>query len=271
MAWIARVLLALALAWLVIGMIASRTRLIRRPGAGAARASWLASTRPWRARESTLGMLSLDRWLLLGVPAALLVATRAVQTSFLSWAHLVIVLGAWLVFALIVRLFMGRRSPWPVIAAAGGVVVLRCIVTLFTLSFTGPGGYWFSFWTQPTSRTVYISIAFALFVWVFVAAGWALSAQVGRRRATGMVLTAVGLGLAIPAGIVSIIGLETSLTVWNDQMGLLPWGLARILGITVYLDIPADTAMWAAVFGAVIAAIGLLLAIRWRRRRVVVA
>ena len=25
-------------------------------------------------------------------------------------------------------------------------------------------------------------------------------------------------------------------------MGLLPWGLARILGITVYLDIPADTA-----------------------------
>jgi hypothetical protein len=216
-------------------------------------------------------MLRLDRWLLLGVPAALLVATRAVQTSFLSWAHLVIVLGAWLLFALIVRLLVGRRSPWPVIAAVGGVVVLRCIVTLFALSFTGPGGYWFSFWTQPTARTVYISIAFALFVWVFVAAGWSLSTQVGRRRATGMVLTAVGLALAIPAGIVSVIGLETSLTVWNDQMGLLPWGLARILGITVYLGIPADTAMWAAVFGAVIAAIGLLLAIRWRRGRVVVA
>jgi hypothetical protein len=79
------------------------------------------------------------------------------------------------------------------------------------------------------------------------------------------VLAAVGLGLAIPAGIVAAIGLEEALTVWNDQMGLLPWGLARILGITVYLDIPADTAMWAAVFGLVIAAIGLLLAIRWRR------
>ena len=187
------------------------------------------------------------------------------QTSFLSWAHLVVVLGAWLVFVLVVRLLVGRRSPWPVIAAVGGVIVLRCIVTLFALSFTGPGGYWFSFWTQPTARTVYISIAFALFVWLFVAAGWALAAQVGRRRATGMVLAAVGLGLAIPAGIVAAIGLENALTVWNDQMGLLPWGLARILGITVYLDIPADTAMWAAVFGLVIAAIGLLLAIRWRR------
>ncbi len=271
MAWIARILLLLAAVWLLIGMIAARTRLIRRPGAAAARASWLASTRPWRARESTLGMLPLDRWLMVGVPAALLVATRAVQTSFLSWTHLAVVLGAWLIFVLVVRLLVGRRSPWPLIAAVGGVVVLRCVVALFALSFTGPGGYWYSFWTQPTARTVYISIAFALFVWVFVAAGWALASQVGRRRATGMVLAAVGLGLAIPAGIVSAIGLETALTVWNDQMGLLPWGLARILGITVYLDIPADTALYAAVFGAVIAGIGFALAIRWRRRAASIA
>jgi hypothetical protein len=265
MAWFARILLLLAVAWLVIGMIAARTRLVRRPGAAGARASWLASTRPWRARESTLGMLPLDRWLMIGVPAALLVATRAVQTSFLSWVHLAVVLGAWLVFALVVRILVGRRSPWPVIAAVGGVIVLRCIVTLIALSFTGPGGYWFGFWTEPVVRTVYIAVAFALFVWVFVAAGWALAAQVGRRRATGMVLAAVGLGLAIPAAFVAAVGLETALSAWNDGMGLLPWGLARILGITVYLDIPADTAAWAAVFGVVIAAVGFAMAIRWRR------
>ena len=268
MAWLARILLVLAAAWLVIGMIAARTRLVRRPGAAAARASWLASTRPWRARESTLGMLPLDRWLMIGIPAALLVATRGVQTSFLSWAHLAVVLGAWLVFALVVRVLVGRRSPWPVIAAVGGVVVLRCIVTLFALSFSGPGGYWFAFWTEPTLRSIYIAIAFALFVWVFVAAGWALSTQVGRRRATGMVVAAVGIGLAIPAAIVAAIGLESSLTVWNDQMGLLPWGLARILGITVYLDIPADTAAIAAIAGVALAVIGILLALPWRRRAV---
>jgi hypothetical protein len=202
---------------------------------------------------------------MIGVPAALLVATRAVQTSFLSWVHLAVVLGAWLVFAIVVRILVGRRSPWPVIAAVGGVIVLRCIVTLIALSFTGPGGYWFGFWTEPALRTIYIAVAFALFVWVFVAAGWALAAQVGRRRATGMVLAAVGLGLAIPAASVAVVGLETALSAWNDGMGLLPWGLARILGITVYLDIPADTAAWAAVLGAVIAAVGFALAIRWRR------
>ncbi len=69
MAWFARILLVLALAWVVIGMLSARTRLVAKPGAAAARASWLGSSRPWRARESTLGMLPLDRWLLLGVPA----------------------------------------------------------------------------------------------------------------------------------------------------------------------------------------------------------
>ena len=265
MAWIARILLALAVAWVVIGMLSSRTRLVRRPGAAAARAAWLAATRPWRARESTLGMLPLDRWLLIIVPGGLLVATRAVQTSLLSWTHLAVVLGAWLVFLVVVRLFVRERSPWPVIAAVGGVLVLRSILTLLALSFTGPGGYWFVFWTDPLRRSIYITIAFALFVWLFVAAGWALSSQFGARRATGIVLAGVGAGLAIPAIVVGLVGLESALTLWNDEMGLLPWGLARILGITTYLDIPPDTPWFAAGFGAVVALVGVFLALTWRR------
>lgn len=265
MAWIARGLLLLAATWVVIGVLSSRTRLVRRPGAAAARAAWLGATRPWRARESTLGMLPLDRWLLLGIPGALLVGTRAVQTSFLSWTHLAVVLGAWAVFLVVVRLLLRRRSPWPVIAAVGGVVVLRCIVTLLALSVTGPGGYWFSFWTEPTRRTVYIAVAFALFAWVFVAAAWALATQIGRRRAVGTVLAGVGAGLALPAAAVALVGLEAALTVWNDEMGLLPWGLARILGITVYLDIPAATAWAAAAAGVAIAVIGVLMALPYGR------
>lgn len=266
MAWTARVLLLLAGLWLVIGMVSSRTRLVRRPGAAAARAAWLGATRPWRARESTLGMLGTDRVLLIGIPAALLVGTRAVQTSFLSWTHLALTLGAWLVFALVVRLLVGRRSPWPVIAAVGGVIVLRCILALLALSFTGPGGYWFAFWTEPVPRTLYIAVASALFVWVFVAAGWALSTQLGARRATGVVLTGVGGGLAVPAAVVAFIGLERALTLWNDEMGLLPWGLARILGITVYLDIPVSAAWYAVGVGLVIAAVGVLLTLPRRSR-----
>ncbi|MFF2271534.1 hypothetical protein ACFVTX_04635 [Agromyces sp. NPDC058136] len=265
MAWIARVLLLLALAWVVIGAVATRSRLVGKPGAAAASATWVASTRPWRARETTLGLYDLDRWLLILVPVALLVGTRAVQTSFLSWTHLAVVLGAWTVFALVLRYCVGLRSPWPVIAAVGGAVVLRCIVTLVALSFTGPGGYWFSFWTDPVLRTAYIALAFALFVWVFVAAGWAAAGQVGARRATGFVLAAVGAALLVPSLVIGAIGLERALTLWNDELGLLPWGLARILGITTYLDIPSETAWFAAGFGAVLLLVGVLLALPKRR------
>ncbi|MDE0547455.1 hypothetical protein [Microbacterium sp. C7(2022)] len=264
MSWLARILLVLALAWAFIGMLAARTRLVRRPGAAAARASWLASTRPWRARESTLGMLPLDRWLMIGVPAGLLVATRLVQTSFLAWSHALTVLAAWLIFTLVVRILVGRRSPWPVIAAVGGAVVFRCVWVLFALSFTGPGGYWFAFWTDPLLRVIYITVAFALFAWVFVVAGWSLAAQLGGRRATGIVVTAVGAALLIPAAVIASFGLETALTVWNDEMGLLPWGMARILGITTFLEIPLATAWYAAGLGAALVVVGLLLSIRRR-------
>lgn len=261
MSWVARVLLVLALAWLLIGMLAARTRLVRRPGAAAARSTWLASSRPWRARESTLGFLPLDRVLLVAVPATLLIATRGVQTSFLSWTHLAVVLGAWFVFAVVARVLVGGRSPYPLIAAVGGVVVLRCVVTLAAVSFAGPGGYWFAFWTNPVLRVVYISVAFALFVWVYIAAAWALAKQIGPRRATGVVLAAIGAGLAVPATIVAAIGLERVLALWNDETGLLSWGLARIFGITTHPEIPDATAWYAAGFGTVLLAVGLVLAL----------
>jgi hypothetical protein len=180
--WTARVLLVLALAWLLIGMVAARTRLVRRPGAASARASWLASSRPWRARESTLGMLPLDRWLMIVVPAGLLVATWSLQTSFSGWPYVAAVLGAWLVFAVVARLALGRRSPWPVIAVVGGVVVLRSILVLGILSFTGPGG-WATFWAEPVGRAIYITLATALLLWAFVAAAWALTVQRAASRA----------------------------------------------------------------------------------------
>ena len=41
-------------------------------------------------------------------------------------------------------------------------------------------------------------------------------------------------------GLLGAVGLEDALTVWNDQMALLPWGMARILGITTFLGIPTD-------------------------------
>ena len=268
MAWAARIALVLLAAWLVYGILAGRSGS-RRRGAGAARALWVAGTRPWRAVEVTERLGRLDRVLIVAVPALLLVASRGIQTWFLAPAHLLVTLGSWLVFVLAMLLalrLLGRRSAWPVLAAIGGAAALRVGLLLAVLTPTGPGGYWFGFWTDPLARSLYVTVAFAAFGWVIVAAAWALATQIGGRRATGVVIAGVGIVLAVFGALIGAIGLEAALTAWNDQMALLPWGLSRILGITVYLDVPADTAWIAAGAGAVLAIAGTALALPWKRR-----
>lgn len=208
MTWCARVLLALTIAWIVIGMLSARTRLVRRPGAAAARASWVSATRPWRAVESMLGMLPIDRVLLVAVPAALLVATRAVQTSLLSWTHLAVVLGGWAVFLTVLLLVARRRSAWPAIAVVGGVIVLRCTVALAALSLSGPGGYWSMLETDSPARAVYIALSLALFVWLLIAVGWTLSLRWGCGWAWGIVLAAMAAGLVVPAVAIAVAGFD---------------------------------------------------------------
>lgn len=142
------------------------------------------------------------------------------------------------------------------------------MLLLAALAGRGPGGYWFAFWTAPTLRAAYLTVAFAAFGWLFVATAVVLRDRyaVRRRRVVGLTLTAAGVPLGVLAGLVALIGLERALTVWNDQMALLPWGLSRILGITVYLGIPAGPPGYAAVAGAALAGVGLLLSAGRGRR-----
>ena len=258
MAWAARILLALVVLWLAFGAFANMARISRIPGARVARALWVSATRPWRAAEVVAGMSRLDRILLAAIPGTAIVLSELIATWFLAPAHLVVTLGAWLVFGAIVLGF-ARSARRAVIAAVGGAALLRVVLLLAALAPTGPGGYWFGFWTDEVARSLYVTVAFALFVWVLVAAGWALAGSLGGRRATGVVLTASGAVLVVMGVLIGAIGLESALTVWNDQLGLLPWGLSRILGITVYLEIPVDTPWFAAAFGAVLVVVGAVL------------
>ncbi|MFT4211730.1 MAG: hypothetical protein QM626_07630 [Microbacterium sp.] len=262
--WLSRSLLLLCVAWLVIGMLAARTRVVGAPGAAAARATWLAASRPWRARESTLGLLSLDRWLIFIVPVAVLIATRMLQTALTNWLHLAIVVGAWTVFALVLRLAVGRRSPWPVIAAVGGVVVLRCILTLVVLSIAGPDGFSHEFWLLPALRTLFVAAAFAGFAWGFVAAGWALRGQGGSRYAAGSLLAALGAGLALPALGVALAGAQNTVEGWDDGLGLVPHAVLTVFGLPVAVD---AVAWCAVVLGVAVCVAGFVTLDRRSERR----
>lgn len=258
--WFGRGLLLLGVVWVVIGMVAARTSLVRRPGAAAARATWIASTRPWRARESSLGLLPLDRWLMILIPGGLLVATRIVQTPRGGLGGAVVAIASWLVFAIVVRLLLGKRSPWPVIAAVGGALVLRCVVALTAVALSGSEGIWSALWTIPAVRVLYLTGAFALLAWVFVAAGWSLRPQLGRRRATGIALAGMGVGCAVPAVTVAFMGAGAALRSWNEQVGVLPWDLARFAGARDGA-FPVELVITTAVIGAIVTLVGILLAL----------
>ncbi|MEV0719732.1 glycoside hydrolase family 20 zincin-like fold domain-containing protein [Asanoa sp. NPDC050611] len=236
MAWLARALLA---GILLVFLLGATSRF------PTCRALWLGATRPWRASTTRA-----NTYALIAIPAIALVASRLAYTWFASPAHVGLVLSAWLLFALAVRL-LTRQPPWAVI---GGVALLRSALVLAVLAVRGPGHYWLGFWTAPTARALYITVAFAAFGWLFVATGMAY----GTRRT----IIAAGTTLAILAAAVAAIGLEDALTTWNDQLALLPWGLSRILGITVYLGIPTNLPAIAAAAGAVAA-----IAAALRRRR----
>jgi hypothetical protein len=262
MAWLARGLLAL----LVVAALVAW----RRPDAVALRALWTAATRPWRLAAIEAPTSRLQRTVIWALPALALVISRATLTWFAAPAHLVVTLGGWLLFAVAVRLLLGRRDPFHLWAAVGGVALLRTVILLLALATRGPGRYWFNFWTAPSLRFAYITIAFAAFGWLFVVTTLVLRQRYGflRRRAASAALVGAGTALAVLAGLVAVIGLERALTIWNDQLALLPWGLSRILGITVYLGIPNDVPLYALAVGLGLVLLGALLAIRVPRRRV---
>jgi hypothetical protein len=270
MAWLARALLAAVLMGLVVGAV-RRPGAVPLPGSGALRALWIGATRPWRLAAVNFTPSRFDRFLVLAVPATALLVSRLIATWFAAPAHLVVTLSGWLLFALTARLIVGRRDPFHLWAALGGVALLRTVILLAALITRGPGRYWFVFWTEPAWRSAYICVAFAAFGWLFVATGLVLRDRYGllRRRAVGATLVAIGVPLGLLAGLVAAIGLERALTMWNDQLALLPWGLSRILGITVYLGIPPSLPLAAATAGAVLIAVGALLALsgsgRWTR------
>ena len=262
MAWAARGLLVVVVGALALG--AWSRRRPRFAGHRGFHLLWTGATRPWRLDTAPAGRL--DRAVLVGVPAVVLLLSRCVYTWFAAPVHLLLTLGAWVLFALVAVWCAPSTRRSSVLAAVGGVALLRSPLLLAVLSWRGPGRYWFGFWTLPGQRAAYVTVAFAAFCWLFVAVFGALRPAATRRRAAGTVTLAAGAVLLVGGAIVALVGLEEVLTAWNDQLALLPWGLHRILGFCVYLGIPTSLPTDVALLGAVACAVGAALALAHRPR-----
>ena len=251
MAWLARgglLVLLLALALTRTGRALVRTAVT-----------------PWRPPDEA-GSRPVSRWLVVALPVTAVAWSRLVLTWFLAPSHLLAIGLGWGVLLLVVAATVRWTRSWHVATAVGGAAVLRSLLLLGVLAWRGPGGYWFAFWTEPRVRTAYVVVAFVLAGWVLAALVWSLAAEVGRRWAVAVAAAVVGTVLLALGVLLALVGLEDALTVWNDQMALLPWGMARILGITTFLGIPAALPTWILLAGAALAAVAAVLGLPRRRR-----
>lgn len=217
MAWIARALFVLGAGWLTIGIVAARTSLVRRPGAAAARATWLSFSRPWRARESMLGLLAFDRWLLVIVPAGMLITTHLIIASFLSVIPVLIASAGWFIFGAIIIILVWPRSSWPVIAAVSGTAIVWSLILLAGVSFAGPGTFWLLLWDAPALRYVVLTLVLAVLAWALIAAGGAIAAQVGSIAAIGAVTASIGGTIALLSLVMAALGPVWLGAQWQDD------------------------------------------------------
>lgn len=219
----------------------------------------LGLTRPWRLADQTAGPgARLLAWLL---PAVILVLSRGAFSNWLSWSYLLATLGSIALFTGSVRLLLRGRDGFALFAGVGAALLLKTLVLSAVVVVRGPMLYWYRFWTDDQWRTVYVTISFAVFLWLFwvtylvlrSAYGW------GRLAALGRVLVGVAAPMVALGALMMWSGLESALTTFNDQMALLPLGLSRILGITVHLGIPTEIPLYLVIAGAGLALIGFVL------------
>ena len=162
---------------------ASGARAARFPGAAAARALVVAATRPWRLGElpprrraptaCSCGRSRLSSWW----PAA------ACYTWFAAPAHLVVTLGAWLVFAAVLRWVVRGRDPFAPVGGAGRRGAAADAILLVALVVRGPGRLLVRLLDRRRRRAPsYITVAFAAFCWLFVVVAVVLRRAYGLRR-----------------------------------------------------------------------------------------
>ncbi|OUZ08243.1 hypothetical protein BHE97_13490 [Aeromicrobium sp. PE09-221] len=224
-ATIASVLLGLVIGWLLLGAVAALTGL--RAGVFAlARWHWSGLVRPWAVRPDhsafALGVL----------PGIVVIATEVMWGWGQAPVHAATVAACWLLGLTTLSLVTSRRSRRRWAAALGGVSLVHSALVLYALSGHGPSGYWAVAWTDERSRTAYV-------IATIVVAGWALAAVAMAARRRGAVLVSLGV-VVLGLGIALItVGLDPALRTWSDELGILPWTLARTLGISTHLGIPA--------------------------------
>lgn len=141
--------------------------------------------------------------------------------------------------------------------------MLMVLLLLLISSVRGPMLFWYLFWTSASFKLFFFSLFILCLLWTYYALyrSGRKTFKMSRKKSIANILLIQGIQLIAGALLVLCAGFEKTLTVFNDELIVLPGGLSRILGITTHLNIPLDLPLWILYTGIAITAIGFVLSL----------
>ena len=267
-AWVSRALVLIILASVFLPLLIRNERLRKKWGINGMKHLWIKVFGVSLVSEQELnkadkGMIILI--LFLGIAGGLTAFTSFSAPWFVSFMLVLILLYTGLLFLF----FKNEKSINSLLLLAPSVLLV--LLPLAVSCVRGPMFFWLLFWTSEYFRLFFFSIFILCFLWTYtVLFRSAITFKMSRIRASASLLLIQGMQFIAGAAIVLFVGFEKILTLFNDEMLILPGGLSRILGITTHLNIPVQLPVWVMYAGIAFSliGIGLLLVEKQRLNRV---
>jgi len=137
------------------------------------------------------------------------------------------------------------------------VFLFLCLAAI--MSVRGPAYFWFNFWTSDIFRYIFITLMVFILVWRYYIILMVAHNHMNLSLATGFfkIFFIRGIQLLLLGILSYYITLEKCLTVFNDELLIIPTGLSKILGITTHLNIPKSIPVYLVEIGLILSIAGI--------------
>lgn len=253
-AWVSRALVMIILTSVFLPLLIRNERLRKKWGINGMKHLWIrvlgiSPESEQELNKTDKGMIILI--LFSFISGALLAFTSFSAPWFVSFMLVLILLYT----VLLLLFFKNEKTINSLLLLAPSVLLI--LLPLAVSCVRGPMFFWLLFWTSAYFRLFFFSIFILCFLWTYtILFRSAVTFKMSRMRAGASIFLIQGIQLMAGAAIVLFVGFEKIITVFNDEMLVLPGGLSRILGITTHLNIPIQLPVWALYAGIGFSLIG---------------
>ncbi|MDO9186587.1 MAG: hypothetical protein Q7W13_11305 [Bacteroidia bacterium] len=257
-AWVSRLLVLLILTSMLLPLMIKKELLRKRFGIDGMKQLWLTIMAPSFVSQQQLGKVDKQMvvaLLLLSIVGGLISFTCFSAPLFFSFLLALIILYT----TLLLTFYKSKQKINSLLLLAPSLLLIALPVVVSCVR--GPMLFWYLFWTSEYFRLFFFSIFILCFLWTYtILFRTAVSSfKMSRIRAVLTLFLIQGIQFIVGAAIVLFVGFEKTLTIFNDEMLVLPGGLSRILGITTHLNIPVQLPVWVMYIGIFLALVGFVL------------